>query len=68
MAMLLGALTIYGMQPGPMLIKEHPDLFWGVVTTRPISLGVFLLVLALLVLPMLPRVKKKREVIAEIAE
>ena len=173
MAMLLGALTIYGMQPGPMLIKQHPDLFWGVVTsmyignimllvlnlpligvwvkilkipyeylfplillfcligafslnnsvgeiglmlffgavgyllrkfdyeaaplvlamvlgpmmenalrqslimangsagiffTRPISLVVFLLVLALLVLPMLPWVKKKREVIAEIAE
>jgi len=173
MAMLLGALTIYGMQPGPMLIKEHPDLFWGVVTsmyignlmllvlnlpligvwvkilkipyeylfplillfcligafslnnsvgeiglmlffgvvgylmkkfdyeaaplvlamvlgpmmenalrqslimangsaaifvTRPISLGVVVLVLALLILPMLPWVKKKREVIAEIAE
>ena len=33
MAMLLGALIIYGMQPGPMLIKEHPDLFWGVVTS-----------------------------------
>jgi len=173
MAMLLGALTIYGMQPGPMLIKQHPDLFWGAITsmyignimllvlnlpligvwvkilkipyeylfplillfcligafslnnsvgeiglmlvfggvgylmkkfdyeaaplvlamvlgpmmenalrqslimangsaaiffTRPISLGVVLLVLALLVLPMLPWVKKKREVIAEIVE
>ena len=173
MAMLLGALTIYGMQPGPMLIKEHPDLFWGVITsmyignlmllvlnlpligvwvkilkipytylfplillfcligafslnnsvgevglmlffggvgylmkkfdyeaaplvlamvlgpmmenalrqslimangnaaiffTRPISLGVVLLVLTLLILPMLPWVKKKREVIAEIVE
>ena len=173
MAMLLGALTIYGMQPGPMLIKEHPDLFWGVVTsmyignlmllvlnlpligvwvkilkipyeylfplillfcligafslnnsvgeiglmlffggvgylmkkfdyeaaplvlamvlgpmmenalrqslimangsagiffTRPISLCVVLLVLALLILPMLPWVRKKREVIAEIVE
>jgi putative tricarboxylic transport membrane protein len=173
MAMLLGALIIYGMQPGPMLIKQHPDLFWGAVTsmyignamllvlnlpligvwvkilkvpypilfplillfcligvfslnnnvgeiglmlffggvgylmkkfnyeaaplvlalvlgpmmenalrqslimsngsvdiffTRPISLGIVLVVLALLILPMLPWVKKKREVIAEIAE
>lgn len=173
MAMLLGALTIYGMQPGPMLIKQHPELFWGVVTsmyignlmllvlnlpliglwvkilkipyeflfplillfcligafslnnsvgeiglmlffggvgylmkkfdyeaaplvlamvlgpmmenalrqslimangspaifvTRPISLAVAILVVALLVLPMLPWVKKKREVIAEIAD
>jgi putative tricarboxylic transport membrane protein len=33
MAMLLGALIIYGMQPGPMLIKDHPDLFWGTVTS-----------------------------------
>ena len=173
MAMLLGALIIYGMQPGPMLIKQHPDLFWGVVTsmyignamllvlnlpligvwvkilkipypilfplillfcligvfslnnnvgeiglmlffggvgylmkkfnyeaaplvlalvlgpmmenalrqslimsngsvsiffTRPISLGIVLVVLALLLLPLLPWVKRKREVIAEIAE
>jgi len=33
MAILLGALIIYGMQPGPMLIKKHPDLFWGAVTS-----------------------------------
>ena len=33
MAILLGALVIYGTQPGPMLIKEHPDLFWGVVAS-----------------------------------
>jgi hypothetical protein len=31
-------------------------------------LGIVLVVLALLILPMLPWVKKKREVIAEIAE
>ena len=29
MAILLGALMIHGMQPGPMLVKEQPDLFWG---------------------------------------
>ena len=46
MAMLLGALIIYGMQPGPMLIKQHPDLFWGVVTSMYIG-NVMLLVLNL---------------------
>ncbi len=46
MAMLLGALTIYGMQPGPMLIKQHPDLFWGVVTSMYIG-NAMLLVLNL---------------------
>jgi putative tricarboxylic transport membrane protein len=46
MAMLLGALIIYGMQPGPMLIKQHPDLFWGAVTSMYIG-NLMLLVLNL---------------------
>jgi putative tricarboxylic transport membrane protein len=33
MALLLGALLIHGVQPGPMLLQNHPDLFWGVVTS-----------------------------------
>jgi putative tricarboxylic transport membrane protein len=33
MAILLGALIIHGIQPGPFLITEHPGLFWGVVTS-----------------------------------
>jgi putative tricarboxylic transport membrane protein len=37
MAILLGALVIYGTQPGPMLIKEHPNLFWGVVASMYIG-------------------------------
>src|SRR6266850_680276 len=28
-AILLGALMIYGLTPGPLLIKNSPDLFWG---------------------------------------
>jgi putative tricarboxylic transport membrane protein len=46
MAILLGAMLIYGMQPGPMLIKNHPDLFWGAVTSMYIG-NVMLLVLNL---------------------
>jgi putative tricarboxylic transport membrane protein len=30
-AILLGALMIHGIQPGPMLIANHPDLFWGTI-------------------------------------
>lgn len=37
MAMLLGALLVYGMQPGPMLMEQHPDLFWGVVISMYIG-------------------------------
>ena len=31
MAVLLGALLINGLTPGPLLMKKHPDLFWGVI-------------------------------------
>jgi putative tricarboxylic transport membrane protein len=31
MAVLFGGLLIHGIQPGPLLIQKHPDLFWGVV-------------------------------------
>ena len=33
MALILGALIIKGIQPGPQLIKEHPDLFWGLIAS-----------------------------------
>ncbi len=32
-ALLFGALLIHGIQPSPMLIAEHPDLFWGVIAS-----------------------------------
>jgi putative tricarboxylic transport membrane protein len=31
MALLLAALIIHGIQPGPLLFQEHPDIFWGTV-------------------------------------
>ena len=33
MALLLGALVIKGIQPGPQLISEHPDIFWGLIAS-----------------------------------
>jgi putative tricarboxylic transport membrane protein len=33
MAMLFSALIIHGIQPGPLLLKNHPDLFWGVIAS-----------------------------------
>ena len=33
MAMLLGALIIHGVTPGPLLLADHPQLFWGVVVS-----------------------------------
>ncbi len=33
MAVMLGAMMIKGMAPGPQLAKDHPDLFWGTITS-----------------------------------
>jgi putative tricarboxylic transport membrane protein len=33
MALLLGALMIQGIVPGPQLISQHPDIFWGLVAS-----------------------------------
>lgn len=30
-AILFGGLMIHGVQPGPLLIQNHPDIFWGVI-------------------------------------
>jgi putative tricarboxylic transport membrane protein len=30
-AVLLGALMMHNVQPGPMLMTVHPDVFWGVI-------------------------------------
>jgi putative tricarboxylic transport membrane protein len=33
MAIMFGALMIHGLQPGPLLIKEHPEMFWGLIAS-----------------------------------
>jgi putative tricarboxylic transport membrane protein len=32
-AVMLGGLIIWGLQPGPMLFKEHPDFVWGLIAS-----------------------------------
>lgn len=32
-AILLAALVIHGVQPGPLILRQNPDLFWGVITS-----------------------------------
>lgn len=45
MAVLFGALMIHGITPGPQLIENEPELFWGVVNSMWVG-NVFLLILA----------------------
>jgi len=33
MALMVGAMTIHGIIPGPQVITNRPDLFWGMVTS-----------------------------------
>jgi putative tricarboxylic transport membrane protein len=47
-AILLGALVITGIQPGPLLISQRPEVFWGVVA----SMYVGNLILLILNLPL----------------
>jgi putative tricarboxylic transport membrane protein len=47
-AVLLSALLIHGVQPGPQLVTEHPDVFWGLLA----SMYVGNLILVVLNLPL----------------
>ena len=46
MAIFLGALMIHGLEPGPLLILEAPEVFWGVIVSMYIG-NVMLMVLNL---------------------
>lgn len=43
MAIFFSALIIHGIQPGPLLIRQHPDLFWGLVASLYLGNGLLLI-------------------------
>ena len=45
-ALLFAALMMHGIQPGPFLITEHPDVFWGLVASMYLG-NIMLLVINL---------------------
>ncbi|MDP3890999.1 tripartite tricarboxylate transporter permease [Nocardioides sp.] len=49
-AILLGALLVLEVQPGPLMLTERPDVFWGVVA----SMYIGSLVLLVINLPLIP--------------
>lgn len=51
LAILLGALMIHGVQPGPQFMSQHPEIFWGVVASMYVG-NVMLLILNLPLIPM----------------
>ena len=46
MALLLGALILHGVTPGPLLMTQNPDIFWGVIASMYLG-NIMLLVLNL---------------------
>jgi putative tricarboxylic transport membrane protein len=46
MALMIGAMIIQGIQPGPSVMTEQPALFWGIIVSMWIG-NLFLLVLNL---------------------
>lgn len=53
-AIMLGALIAYGIQPGPRLFVDNPDVFWSVI----ISMYFGNLVLLVLNLPLIPYISR----------
>ena len=53
-AIMLGALISYGIQPGPRLFVDHPEVFWSVI----ISMYVGNVVLLILNLPLIPYISR----------
>ena len=49
MAVLLGAMILHGISPGPELVTSNPDMFWGLV----VSFGVGNIMLLVLNLPLI---------------
>ena len=45
-ALLLGGFIMYGVQPGPQLMQEHPDLVWGLIDSMYLG-NIILLILNL---------------------
>jgi putative tricarboxylic transport membrane protein len=49
MALMVGAMTIKGIQPGPQVMTSNPDLFWGLIA----SMWIGNLMLIILNLPLI---------------
>ena len=57
MAVIVGAFIIHGVTPGPLLIKNNPDIFWGTIASMYIG-NIMLLILNLPLIGIWVRVLK----------
>jgi putative tricarboxylic transport membrane protein len=59
MAVMFGALLLQGIPPGPLLITDHPDVFWGVIDSMYIG-NVLLLAMSIPLIGLFIRVLSVR--------
>ena len=57
MAMLFSALIIHGITPGPLMLQNYPQVFWGLIASMYMG-NVMLLILNLPLIPMWVKVLK----------
>jgi len=49
MAVMVGAMIVHGIAPGPLLMEQHPQLFWGLI----VSMWIGNLMLVIINLPLI---------------
>lgn len=54
-AIMLGALMMFGLRPGPLLFERNPDFVWGLVGSMYIG-NIFLLILAIAAVPLFVKI------------
>jgi putative tricarboxylic transport membrane protein len=54
-AIMLSALVLWGVKPGPLMMQESPDVFWGLVCSMYIG-NVMLLILNLPLVPLFAQI------------
>ena len=59
MALMFAALLLQGITPGPALISEHPDVFWGVIDSMYVG-NVFLLLMSIPLVGLFVRILRVR--------
>jgi putative tricarboxylic transport membrane protein len=54
-AIMLSALVLWGVRPGPLMMQESPDVFWGLVCSMYVG-NVMLLILNLPLVPLFAQI------------
>ncbi|MEU6642312.1 tripartite tricarboxylate transporter permease [Saccharomonospora sp. NPDC046836] len=62
MAIMFGALLLQGITPGPLLVDEEPELFWGVVNSMYVG-NILLLAMSLPLIGIFVRILRVRAAI-----